>query len=114
MNAVINPLTALLDVCNGEILRYDSYESVARSIVTEGVQAAAACNVKLDVEDCLQRVKMVAEQTAGNVSSMLADMRKKCRTEIDFMNGYIVKVGKEHGIPTPVNSTITSLIHMKE
>lgn len=45
---------------------------------------------------------------------MLSDIRKKKRTEIDFINGYIVKIGHEYHFETPVNSFITSLIHMKE
>lgn len=45
---------------------------------------------------------------------MLSDIRKKTQTEVDFMNGYIVKMGKEKGIETPTNSLLTSLIHMKE
>lgn len=67
MNAVINSLTALLNVCNGEIIKHDDYDSIALSIVKEGIQAAAACNVTLNLEDCLQRVHMVAEQTAGRI-----------------------------------------------
>ena len=114
MNAVINPLTALLDVCNGAILHSPSYAIIARNIVTEGVQAAACCGVSLNVEECLQRVHLVAEQTAGTVSSMLADIRKKNKTEIDFMNGYICKIGEKHGLSTPFNLLMTSLIHMKE
>ena len=111
---MINPLTALLDVCNGEIIKSSSYDLIARNIVTEGVHAAALCGVVLDVEECLQRVRLVAEQTAGNVSSMLADIRKKNKTEIDFMNGYICKIGEKHGLSTPFNLLMTSLIHMKE
>lgn len=67
MNAVINSLTALLNVCNGEIIKQADYDSIALSIVKEGIQAAAASGVTLDLQDCLQRVHLVAEQTAGRM-----------------------------------------------
>ena len=111
---MINPLTALFDVCNGEILRLPDYHHVANRIVEEGIQVASCCNIQLDFDECMRRVHWVAEQTAGNVSSMLSDVRKQCKTEIDFINGYIVKMGKQFELKTPVNELMTSLIHMKE
>ena len=60
VNAVINPLTCLLEMKNGELLRYDDYEPIA-----QGVAVARALGVSLDFEDCLRRVRLVAEQTAG-------------------------------------------------
>jgi 2-dehydropantoate 2-reductase len=52
----------------------------------------------------------VCEATAGNTASMLQDVLNKKRTEIDSINGAIVREGAALGIPTPVNSTLTSLV----
>ena len=65
VNAVINPLTCLLEMKNGELLHYDDYEPIAQGVVREGVAVAKALGVSLDFEDCLRRVRLVAEQTAG-------------------------------------------------
>ena len=65
MNAVINPLTALLEVKNGKLLEYKEYDTVASGVVREGVEVANALGVPLDYDDCMKRVRLVAEQTAG-------------------------------------------------
>ena len=52
----------------------------------------------------------VAKATAGNISSMLQDVLRQGRTEIDFINGAIVRQAKSVNIPTPVNETLTNLV----
>jgi 2-dehydropantoate 2-reductase len=56
----------------------------------------------------------VCEATAGNVASMLQDVLKEKETEVDAINGAIVREGEALGIPTPVNLTLTSLVHAIE
>jgi hypothetical protein len=56
----------------------------------------------------------VAEATADNVSSMLADIRRGVRTEVDCINGAVAQAGQSFGITSPVNSTITALVHLLE
>ena len=52
----------------------------------------------------------VAEATGENSSSMLQDVMKGRRTEIDAINGTIVQLGREHGVATPVNETVVALV----
>ncbi|HJJ94632.1 MAG TPA: 2-dehydropantoate 2-reductase, partial [Methanocorpusculum sp.] len=52
--------------------------------------------------------------TAAPYSSMYQDIMAKRLTEVDYINGAIVELGKKHGIPTPVNETIVNLTHFKE
>jgi hypothetical protein len=57
--------------------------------------------------------EMVA--TYGNAkASMLQDLERGRRTEIDFINGYVAKLARKFGLPTPMNSAITSLVHQLE
>ena len=65
MNGVIIPLTALLEVKSGKLLEYGEYDAVANGVVREGVDVANALGVPLDFDDCIKRVRLVAEQTAG-------------------------------------------------
>jgi 2-dehydropantoate 2-reductase len=62
----------------------------------------------------VQRVIAVAKATGRNRSSMGQDVDKKKKTEIDAINGAVVRFGKEAGIPTPVNETLTSLMKVLE
>ncbi|MES9964811.1 MAG: ketopantoate reductase C-terminal domain-containing protein, partial [Candidatus Sedimenticola sp. 20ELBAFRAG] len=51
--------------------------------------------------------------TAGHHSSMLQDIRNGRETEIDFINGAIVRLGEKHGVETPVNQTLVNQIRFK-
>ena len=66
--------------------------------------------IKLIYDDPLAKVEAVCEATATNVSSMLQDVLKKKRTEIDFINGVIVRHGQELGIAVPVNAALQDLV----
>lgn len=66
------------------------------------------------VENATLHVLNVIKQTQNNISSMLSDKRKKRITEIDTINGEIVKLGKELGVETPINRTICTLVKATE
>ena len=68
----------------------------------------------LVMEEINTRQAEGAKDIGGGVPSMLQDVRKGRRTEIDFLNGYVAGKGKEAGVPTPINETITGLIKRVE
>jgi len=74
------------------------------------VAVIKAKNIGIPYPDPVGRVLEVCKATAGNVASMLQDVLNKKRTEIDSINGAIVREGALLGIPTPVNSTLTALV----
>jgi 2-dehydropantoate 2-reductase len=110
VNAAINPLTALLRVPNGELLERPE----ARRLMGELAGEAAAVALKLGVAlpftgpECA--AEEVARKTAGNRSSMLQDVLRGAPTEIDAINGAVVHLGEEMGLPTPVNRLVWSLV----
>ena len=110
MNAGINALSALTRLKNGQLLQYDETADILRAAVTEAVKVAKKKRVKLIYDDPLAKVEAVCEATAGNLSSMLQDVLAKRRTEVDFINGVIVRQGKSAGVPTPVNFTLYNLV----
>jgi 2-dehydropantoate 2-reductase len=71
---------------------------------------ARALEVNLPFESLELAVEEVVRHTAQNHSSMLQDVWRGARTEIDSINGAIVRMGEEQGIPTPVNRTMWQLI----
>jgi 2-dehydropantoate 2-reductase len=111
VNCVVNPLTALFRVRNCEIWA-DSLETVREAIVSECSDVARAEGIVLapDMAERLQR------RLTGytNYSSMYQDIARRRKTEIDFLNNKIVELGRKHGINTPVNETIVSLIKFLE
>jgi len=71
---------------------------------------AAACGIQLDESAERSRSFAVAASTSENTSSMLADVLRGTETEINAINGFVAKEGRNHGISTPYNSTLTALV----
>lgn len=110
INVGINALSALTRLHNGRLIEFEGTRKIMREAVTEAVKVAKRKRIKLVYEDPLAKVEAVCEATAANVSSMLQDILRKKRTEIDFINGVIVRIGQEIGVPVPVNSLLVDLI----
>jgi len=110
VNAVINPITAILRVKNKAIVECSYLRKLAEGLVNEVIAVAKARGVNLHYENVIGTVLKVAEKTGENISSMLQDIMKGKRTEIDFINGAIVKLGERFNIPTPVNKCLYLLV----
>lgn len=114
INAAINPLTALLNVPNGDLLKNPAAHALLKAATREAVAVAAACGVSLPYSDAVLAVESVAQRTAANYSSMLRDVHRGGSTEIDAISGAIVRTGEETGVPTPVNRTLWQLVKALE
>lgn len=108
-NCAINPLTALLRVHNGELLTRPSIVPIFAAAAQEVATVADTLGVPLAF-DPIAYAQQVAEQTASNLSSMLQDVLRGGPTEIDVLNGAVVRAARPFGIPTPVNTLLTQLI----
>ena len=111
MNCVINPLTALFRVPNTEIA-VEGLREIRRGIVDECIRVAEREGVILegDLEGEISR----AAASYSNISSMCQDIMRGRRTEIGFLNGKVSELGRRHGVATPVNDVLTSLIRFME
>ncbi len=110
INAGINALTAITRLNNGKLLDFEYSRRILKMAVNEAAKVAKRKRVKLSYEDPLTKVEAVCEATANNISSMLQDVLKKKRTEIDSINGIIVRLAEELGIAVPVNSMLVDLV----
>ena len=110
INVGINALTALTGRQNGRLLDLEETRSLMADLVAEAVAVAKARGVTLTYADPLATVYDVAKKTGANRSSMLQDFDRGRETEIDFMNGAIVREAAELGIPVPVNAAVTRLV----
>ncbi len=110
VNVGINALTAIFNVPNGELVRDSELCLVMHGIVREAVEVAHAVGLDFDPEETIQRVEEVCRNTAGNISSMLQDVRRGSSTEINYINGAIAREGQREGLPTPMNRLLTELV----
>ncbi len=110
INCAINPLTALFDTPNGAIVHDSELREIAGAVAKEALGIARAHGVVLTEAEALERVETVASKTAQNISSMLQDVRRGRPTEIDYINGAVVREGRRLRIPTPLNLLLTRLV----
>ncbi len=110
INVGINALTVLTRLPNGKLPEFEGSSRILRQAVTEAVKVAKRKRIKLIYDDPLAKVEAVCEATSSNISSMLQDALRHRRTEIDFINGVIVRQAQELGISVPVNSLLVDLI----
>jgi len=110
INAAINPLTAIFRIPNGVLAGDETLQALVRSVVSEACGVAARVGIRLPYPDPLAKVFAVCRATAANISSMHQDVRAGRQTEIDAINGAIVRSGRAHGVPTPVNSLLVDLV----
>lgn len=90
VNAVINPLTALFNVVNGDIIKNKHIKVLAKKVCQE-----VANTLQLDEVASWSRVQAIAHNTKNNTSSMRADILHKRPTEIESIIGYVMEQSKE-------------------
>ncbi|HRQ22041.1 MAG TPA: 2-dehydropantoate 2-reductase, partial [Anaerolineales bacterium] len=110
INAAINPLTALLQVTNGELLSQPNVRKMMGALASETAEVAEAEHVHLPFSNPVSAAEDVARKTARNYSSMFQDVRRGARTEIDAICGAVTKYGEMHGIRTPYNRACWQLV----
>lgn len=110
VNAGINPLTAILRSRNGYLLSNPQIAQMLENVCIEATSVATWSEVQLPKDDIVERTRRVASMTANNKSSMLQDVLRSRRTEIDSITGEFVRRGSVVGVPTPLNSTVLALV----
>ncbi len=113
VNAAINPITALTRRQNGIILS-PVLKSTVERVVAEALAVAAADGLAIPEAEAFNLVLSVADRTAANTSSMLQDVLRGRRTEIEAINGYIVRQGIKHGIAVPANEMLYGMVKAAE
>jgi len=114
INVGINALTAVLGVPNGRLLELASAATLMDQAAAEALAVGRKLGIAFLHDDMPAAVREVARRTAGNVSSMLQDVRAKRRTEVDFINGAVAGKGAELGLACPVNATLRELVKAVE
>lgn len=105
INCVINPISALKDIENGKV-NQKIYQRMTENIISEVVAVATKEGVILNEKSLRQLIHSVAKSTDKNTSSMRADVLNKRRTEIEYINGYIHRLGEKHQLTTAINTQL--------
>lgn len=113
INLGINALTAVFNVRNGELVRDRDLREVMREVIEEGVEVACRHGLGFSPDEVIAKAEDVCRLTGDNISSMLQDIRRGRRTEIDYINGAIVREGERLGVGTPLNRLLTKLVKVK-
>ena len=110
-NAATNPVGALTRLTHGRVCEDPELRRLVTGLVDEGKAVAAAQGIKLDAdpEDLIDHAAR-PEVAYDHKASMLQDVEAHRSTEIDYLNGGIVRFGTEQGVPTPLNRAIWSLV----
>jgi 2-dehydropantoate 2-reductase len=110
-NASTNPIGALTGLTHGRVCERPDLRALVTGLVDEGKAVAAAESIELDAdpEELIDHAAK-PEVAYGHKASMLQDVEARRQTEIDYLNGGIVRFGREHGVPTPLNAAIQALV----
>lgn len=109
INSVINPLTALLRIPNGDLLLKEETIQMIRKLCMEAEQVYTACGIPFDYST-FEVVTGVCRSTSSNTSSMLGDILQGRATEIDAINGHLVSIAQSAGIHTPMHEALWLLV----
>lgn len=116
-NCPLNPLGALLDVNYGALADNPETRKIMEEVIREIFLVARAEKVTLFWKDpdhyAREFFERLVPSTRGHRASMIADLKRNKPTEIDAMNGWILKLGEKHGIPVPYNETLTRMIRFR-
>jgi len=112
--SAINPLSGLLHVKNGRLVDKMEAVSLAKRLIDEGRQVAESCGLRLNDTDLYDLFFETCRATSENISSMLLDLLSSRKTEIDSLNGEIIRLGQDHDVPVASHLTILELIKLSE
>jgi 2-dehydropantoate 2-reductase len=110
-NAATNPIGALTGLTHGRVCEDPALRRLVSGLVDEGKAVAAAQQIELDAdpEELIDHAAK-PEVAYDHKASMLQDVEAHRPTEIDYLNGGIVRFGDQFGVPTPLNRAIWALV----
>lgn len=111
VNVATGAVTGITGLTYGQLYGEPLLEQTALAAVAEAMAVAHAAGVRLSFARAEQAWTLAAEGLPASFkTSMLQSLEKGSVTEIDFINGAVVRGGQRHGVPTPVNATLVACI----
>lgn len=113
INCAYNALSAVAQISYGPMMAMEGCRQVVANVVRECVMVSAACGVPMDGLTA-EKIIALAATMPGQKSSTAQDLARGKPTEVDYLNGYIVRKGGEFGIPTPTNLALQMMVKLAE
>lgn len=113
VNCAYNALSALTQLPYGDLLGRPGFRQTMQDLIGECRAVAAACGASLP-DSILADTMAIADTMPGQRSSTAQDLARGRRSEIDFINGYVVREGERLGIATPVNRVLHALVRTRD
>ncbi|KAE8543521.1 hypothetical protein D1P53_000236 [Cryptococcus gattii VGV] len=127
VNAVVNPLNAILgrgqyrvdtlSTCSGGTALVDAVVDETSKVILSYLQTQSLPSEELQAFQShvlRQHLRHIVTSNADNTTSMAVDIREKRLTEMDYINGYVVRLGKKMGLETPVNEMLYNMVKFIE
>jgi len=114
VNCSFNAVSGIGQISYGEMVKSPGIVKLIEEITKEFLAIAALENVAITMPEALAANNSIATTMVTQVSSTAQDLAKGKVTEIDFLNGYIVQLGKRYGVATPYNESVYALVKMME
>ena len=106
----VNATSAVTRLRNGMLVKNDFTRELMRRTVSEAVKVAKRKRIKLSYDDPIQKAESVCRANPDTISPMLKDVLEQKQTEIDYINGTIIRQGKSLAIKTPTNEMLLELV----
>lgn len=113
-NAGMNALCALARGTPGGIGALAEAEALARDVAREVVAVAAAIGVDVDVDAVHHTIAFACANHGAHKASMLQDLEAGRRTEVEALNGAVIALGEQQGVPVPLNRVLATLVRLAE
>ena len=113
VNCAYNALSAVTQKPYGKLVEVDGVPELMAEVVDECLRVAQADGVNVP-GDAHEATRHIAQTMAGQYSSTAQDVARGKPNEIDYLNGYVVRRGRVHGIATPINQTLLTLVKLVE
>lgn len=114
VNCSYNAISAIGQISYGQMAQLPEIQALIERLTDEFLSVAQCEKVKISKSEAIQANEIIARTMAGQKSSTAADVARGKRTEIDFLNGYIVRKGAQYNLLTPANQALYALVKMIE
>ena len=114
INCVFNAISGLAQTSYGKLAAIEAIQTTQVALVREVIAVARADGTQLSEATAMQAVANIPKTMAGQKSSTAQDMARSKPSEIDHLNGFVVRRGQALGVPTPVNQAMHALVKLVE
>ena len=114
VNCAYNAISALAQAPYGHLAAMPDVRELQRTVVAEVVAVAAADGIDLSLPAALEAMERIAPAMPAQLSSTAQDVARGKPSEIDHLNGFVARRGRELGVPTPANQALHALVKLVE